>query len=107
MSTKVKRMDILCNLSRADNAGRPPRDYTEPFKNIEEFETAWREMDLPVGGPKPLVNGDFLIGLGCKPGPDFKVVLGWVYQWQLDGDITTEEKAKAAALEIARDKGML
>ena len=107
LSTKVKRMDILANLSRADQAGRPPKSFEVGFYKIGKFVDMVESMSLPIGGPKPLVGGDYLVSLGCTPGPDFKVVLGWVYQWQLDGDITTEEQAKASALEIARDKGMI
>lgn len=107
LSVKVKRLDLLANLSRADQAGRPPKNYTDGFRQIDWFETAVKDLAIPRGGPKPLVGGDYLTSIGCTPGPDYKVVLGWVYQWQLDGDITTEEQAQSAALEIARYKGMI
>lgn len=107
LSVKVRQLDLLANISRADQGGRPPKDVSEAMAQIDYFEEQVKFNDIPIGGPKPLVGGDYLVSLGCKPGPDFKVVLGWVYQWQLDGDITTEEQAQAAALEIARDKGMI
>jgi len=42
--------------------------------------------------PRPLINGDDLIQLGLKPGPDFKKILRELYDKQLeDPDLTKEE----------------
>jgi len=97
LSTKVRRMDLLCLVSKADTAGRPPLDPTGSFPAIDEFEQAWRDLDIPVGGPKPLVGGDYLISLGLKPGPIFKTILAEVYSAQLDGVIETETQAQGMA----------
>ena len=93
LSVKVKRLDLLANLSRADQAGRPPKDFSEGFAKIDEFEEAVSNMQIPQGGPKPLVCGDYLIELGLTPGPAFKTILDDVYEMQLEGEITTEWEA--------------
>ena len=97
LSTKVDRLDLLANVSRADQAGRPPKDPSEGFAKIEKFVEAYASLDIPRGGPKRLVGGDYLIGLGLAPGPTFKTVLDAVYELQLDGSITTKHDAEIQA----------
>jgi hypothetical protein len=87
-------MDLLCIVSKADTAGRPPLDPTGSFPQIEEFEQARKSLDIPIGGPKPLVGGDFLIKLGVTPGPIFKEILGGMYEHQLDGTLNDEGTAQ-------------
>ena len=106
LTTKVDRMDLLCLVSRADTAGRPPLDPTGSFPEIEEFEQAWRGLDVPIGGPKPLVGGDYLIKMGMKPGPAFKTVLDDVYEKQLDGEVTTIEEAHERARFVINEWGL-
>ncbi|HEV2961928.1 MAG TPA: CCA tRNA nucleotidyltransferase [Candidatus Angelobacter sp.] len=53
--------------------------------------------------PKPLINGDDLIGAGYKPGPRFKELLTAVEDAQLDGSISTKEEGLALVREIARN----
>lgn len=43
--------------------------------------------------PQPLLTGNDLIGLGFKPGPEFKRILEAVRDAQLDGAIATHEEA--------------
>lgn len=45
--------------------------------------------------PPPLLKGDHLIAMGFRPGPRFKVILGVVYDAQLEG--------RVADLDAARD----
>lgn len=52
--------------------------------------------------PRPLVDGEDLIGLGLKPGPGFKGVLDRVYDAQLEDRVRT----KGEALELARRLGV-
>jgi tRNA nucleotidyltransferase (CCA-adding enzyme) len=107
LSTKVKRIDLLANVSRADQAGRPPKSYADGFYKIAYFESVWAALNIPVGGPKPLVGGDFLISLGLKPGPQFKTILDVVYEAQLDGVISTEQEAQDLAEAKAEDLGLI
>ena len=48
--------------------------------------------------PKPLINGRDLIGLGYRPGPDFKEILGCVGDRQYEGALTSREDAIAFVL---------
>jgi tRNA nucleotidyltransferase (CCA-adding enzyme) len=102
LSTKVKRMDLLCLVSKADTAGRPPLDPTESHPQIEGFEQAWRELDIPIGGPKPLVGGGFFLELGLKPGPEFGPALKATYERQLDTDMTVSQLRMFAIGEFYR-----
>jgi len=106
LSTKVKRMDLLCLVSKADTAGRPPLDPTGSFPAIEEFEQAWRDMDIPRGGPQRLLGGDYLISLGMTPGPAFKVILDAVYEQQINGEVTDVWEAKMCANRLITDLGL-
>ncbi|HNV86094.1 MAG TPA: CCA tRNA nucleotidyltransferase [Candidatus Omnitrophota bacterium] len=55
----------------------------------------YREEELK---PKPLINGDDLISMGCRPGPNMGKLLTEMYELQLDGAL----KDKDAALAWAR-----
>jgi tRNA nucleotidyltransferase/poly(A) polymerase len=43
--------------------------------------------------PKPLINGHDLIGIGFKPGPKLRELLGAVQNLQLEGGLSTREEA--------------
>jgi poly(A) polymerase len=45
--------------------------------------------------PAPLINGDDLITLGYKPGPQFKRILSAVEDGQLEGRLRSREEALA------------
>lgn len=45
--------------------------------------------------PKPLVNGDDLIAMGLKPGPQFSKLLNEVHERQLEGEINNRDEALA------------
>ncbi|HEY6442823.1 MAG TPA: hypothetical protein VIY66_05730, partial [Candidatus Acidoferrales bacterium] len=49
--------------------------------------------------PPRLLDGDDLIGLGLKPGPQFKAILERVEEAQLDGTVND----RAGAIRLARD----
>jgi hypothetical protein len=61
---------------------------------IDYFEEQVKFNDIPVGGPKPLVGGDYLISLGMKPGPVFGDILGKMYDLQLEGELETVAEAQ-------------
>lgn len=52
--------------------------------------------------PEQLVNGNDLIDLGHKPGPQFKEWLEYVETLQLEGMIDTREQAMMALYDVAR-----
>ena len=43
--------------------------------------------------PKPLINGNDLIALGLKPGPQFKVILEEAWELQLENTFKNREEA--------------
>ena len=47
--------------------------------------------------PKPLINGNHLIALGCAPGPLFRSILDTVYDLQLEGELSNEAAAMVKA----------
>jgi poly(A) polymerase len=105
LSVKVKRLDLLCNVSRADQGGRPPKNPTAGLAKVAVFEQKVKDLEIPVGGPKPLIGGDFLIRLGLTPGPHFKTILDMVYEAQLDGFANTPLSARNLAVTTARELG--
>jgi poly(A) polymerase len=50
--------------------------------------------------PEPLIDGNDLIALGLKPGPEFKTILQQVEDLQLEGSLTDRD----AALEFVRSR---
>ena len=103
LSTKVHRLDLLAQVSRADVAGRPPIDPRESFAKIDVFETAVARLGITTGPPKSLASGRDLIDMGLKPGPVFKEILAVVYDAQIEGSVTTTAQAKQLLVDIARN----
>jgi hypothetical protein len=52
--------------------------------------------------PPPLLTGDDLTAAGQKPGPLFKRVLDMVYDYQLEGRVSTNAQALEMGLWLAR-----
>jgi poly(A) polymerase len=70
----------------------------------ERYETAEPEQIRPT----PLITGDDLIALGYRPGPDFRGLLNFVEDAQLEGTIHTREEALAMIAErfpVHRNQG--
>ena len=63
----------------------------------EWFIAKMRELGVENGPPAPLLMGRHLLEMGMKPGPRIGEITRAVYELQLDGDITNEDEAKAAA----------
>jgi len=104
LSTRVNRLDLLTIVSWADQNGRPPKEPNSDA--IVEFKTMILNMEIPRGGPKPLVGGDYLIRLGLTPGRKFKVILDAVYEAQLYGQVEDEDQAKEFVKAFAEVQGM-
>ena len=83
LAAKVVRIDRLCRVAAADDAGRPPfpRDPTSYLWLAEQA----RRLEVEAAAPKPIVMGRHLVGLGMKPGPGFRSILDRCFEAQLDG----------------------
>ena len=83
LAAKVVRIDRLCRVAAADDAGRPPfpRDPTSYLWLAEQA----KRLEVEAAAPKPIVMGRHLLDLGMKPGPDFKRILDRCFEAQLDG----------------------
>ena len=57
--------------------------------------------------PPRLVDGDDLIGIGLKPGPQFKAILDRVEEAQLNGTVRDREEAIGLARDLAEHKYLL
>lgn len=102
--SKLRRMaaepgfDELLDLAELDSLGsrQGPTGLKESLS--EKLGSQPTVAALPV----PLVNGDDLIGLGLTPGPEFKLLLDYLMDQQLEGCVTT----KVEALEKLRQVRM-
>jgi len=59
-----------------------------------------RSLGVEHGPPAPLLLGRHLLEAGFSPGPEMGNLLRYVYEMQLDGKITTQTEALAAARQI-------
>ena len=96
LARRVRRIDRLVRVGRADHRGRPPL----PFDGFPAG--AWllqRAEALAVAArqPQPIVMGRHLIALGLEPGPHFKPLLDACFEAQLDGDISDLDSGLALA----------
>ena len=82
-------------------------DCLSSHRNLENYEFVQRFLaETPPAEVRParLISGDDLIGLGLKPGPDFKEILRNIEDAQLDGRIRTRDEALAQARRTLADK---
>jgi tRNA nucleotidyltransferase/poly(A) polymerase len=76
-------IDVVELLVEADEMSALREDGTADVRspaNIAEVRSKFPEML-----PKPIINGYDLVGIGMKPGPNFKTILDNIYDLQLDG----------------------
>lgn len=96
-STKaVKRLSLKCNIEDlcliclADCKGRTIPDKDKCDKAIEWVLEKAREMNISEEGLKPLVQGRDLISLGMKPSKEFKEILDFALNLQIDEELEKE-----------------
>jgi len=89
LSARVGRIDRLVRVSKADRAGRPPREVGNFPEGRWLLERA-RELNVEDAKPKPLMMGRHLQKLGLNPGPWYGRILEFVYEAQLDGHFEDE-----------------
>lgn len=93
LSLKVKRLDRLVRVMRADDEGRPPfppRAMNDEIKWL--LETSER-LQIAANAPRPILQGRDLISLGYKPSRQFGAILAKAFEAQLDGLFNTHEGA--------------
>ena len=72
----------------------------EGSSQVDWFVERARRLGVEHGPPSPLLQGRHLLEAGFAPGPEMGKLLRTVYELQLDGLVTTQEEALAAALQI-------
>ncbi len=87
-------LELLARLARADCTGR-----TGDFdcSAMDWFVARARALGVEHRPPQPLLLGRHLLALGVEPSPRVGEILKYVYERQLDGEITTLDEAIAAA----------
>ncbi len=96
----VKRLSLKCNIEElcliclADCKGRliPNKDKCD--KAIKWVLQKAREMNISKDGLKPLVQGRDLINLGLKPSKEFKKILEFAMDLQIDESLNKEQIIK-------------
>ena len=71
-------------------------DCSSSHRNLENYEFMRRFLvETPPDEVRPvrLLTGDDLIGMGFRPGPEFKEILNAAEDAQLEGTIRTHEDA--------------
>lgn len=92
-------LDELIAVMQADHLGRPPLISAETVRRLDHLRAAAKRLALEHAAPKPIVLGRHLIGLGIRPGPQFKPALDAAFESQLDGAFYDE----AGGLEWMRN----
>lgn len=90
--------DLLYRVARADCLGRSPGAF-QPVA-MEWFRERVRALDVAERPPRPLLLGRDVVALGVAPGPEVGRILKAVYEAQLDGEVTNEDEARAAAQRL-------
>lgn len=102
----VKRLSLKCNIEDlclvclADCKGRTIPDKEKCDKAIAWVLEKAREMNISKEALKPLVQGRDLIELGMKPNPQFKDILEFSLNLQIDENLEKEEILKRIKIEF-------
>lgn len=91
LARRVKRIDRLVRVARADQMGRPPITL-EDFPAGDWLMTRARELEVEDAAPTPIMMGRHLILLGLEAGPHFGPILESCYQAQIEGTFATEDE---------------
>ena len=83
LAAKVKRIDRLVRVARADDEGRPP--YPSEPESLDWLAAQAERLRVADSAPKPIVRGRDLLAHGVKPGPEMGRMLERCYEAQLDG----------------------
>lgn len=106
LANKVGRIDLLVEVSRADQGGRPPL-VVDTFEAGDWLLERAAALGVKETTLKPFVGGRDLIGLGLKPGPVFSEILAEVFEAQTAGTVTSHSAGVTLAEEVAAARGLL
>jgi tRNA nucleotidyltransferase (CCA-adding enzyme) len=99
LAVKVKRIDRLVRVARADQQGRPPMPF-DGFPAGEWLSDRARVLEVRASAPRPIVKGRHLIELGMVPGPSFGPLLQKCYEAQIEGEISNRREGIAFVREL-------
>lgn len=101
LAHKVRRIDRLVRVARADHQGRAPLPF-DGFPAGEWLTERAAELEVRDRAPVPLVMGRHLIQLGLEPGPEFRPILAACLEAQIEGEFMT----LAEGIEFAKRLGV-
>lgn len=87
LASKVKRIDRLLRVVKADQLGRPLLSR-KSCPEVLWWQKKTDEMKIYDQPPKSIVRGRHLIGLGALPGKHFSLILEACWEAQMEGEIT-------------------
>lgn len=90
LSLKVNIKD-LCLVCLADCLGRDIEDKCKCYDAINWLNEKAKELEIHNEPIKPLVQGRDLIALGYKPSKEFKEILEFAFDLQIDENLSKEE----------------
>lgn len=91
LACRVKRIDRLVRVAKADVKGSNPEEYDGFPAGAWLLERA-KELEVRDSAPRPIVMGRHLLDLGLRPGPEFTPILNACYEAQIDGEVSTLEE---------------
>jgi len=92
-------LELLARVAKSDCLGR---GGGFDCSAMDWFLDRARELGVQHAPPEPIVKGRHLLALGVPPGPPVGVILGQIYERQLDGSVTTLEEGLAIARTLVR-----
>jgi len=99
LAVKVKRIDRLVRVAKADQQGRPPMAF-DGFPAGDWLLERAELLSVQDSVPRPIVKGRHLIELGLEPGPGFGPLLQQCYDAQIEGTIGSREEGIRFAREL-------
>lgn len=102
----VKRLSLKCNIEElclvclADCKGRTILDKQKCDKAIAWVLNKARELNISQEALKPLVQGRDLIALGLKPSKEFKEILAYALNLQIEENFDKEKILEKILLEF-------
>ncbi len=92
LAHRVRRIDRLVRVARADALGRPPLQPDE-CRDCDWLLARAKTLRIRDRAPEPMVRGRDLIARGMAPGPAIGELVARCYQAQLNGDFEARNDA--------------
>lgn len=108
LAVRVRRLDRLVRVGRADDAGRGPLPpgATAGGADLDWMAATAERLRVADAAPRPLFLGRHLVALGYRPGPAFGPVLAACFDAQIEGAFSDLEGAHAwFARRLQTDSG--